>query len=61
MTSVAAVISDPGDSDRMRWLARLVAACELVLADPADSSDRKLRQGVKELLGRVKAEMEGER
>jgi hypothetical protein len=61
----AAVIGDPADPDRVRWLESLAAACERVLArdtpDPADWSYRRLRQDVDELLARVRAELEGKR
>jgi ElaB/YqjD/DUF883 family membrane-anchored ribosome-binding protein len=52
---------DVPDPDRVRWLQKLAAACEQVLARPegdrTDPSYDDLRQDVQQLLARIRAEL----
>jgi hypothetical protein len=61
----APVTLDAPDPDRVRWLQTVAAACERVLAlregDPTDRSYKQVREDVEELLGRIRAELEGGR
>ena len=58
------MIGEPADTDRVRWLTKLAAACDRILTredEAGDWSYQQVRQDVEELLARIKAELKGER